>query len=202
MLDAEVGAQPPGVRDVLAALGPDGERDAVRVEGVDLGQGQRAVQAAGEDHADPQVGVDTAGDGVGEGRPDGRRGLVDVDDRRPGLAEPVEVEIGVQVGVGVGIGPAAVTGRHLVDPGTQAHQRLDLRGDVEPSVAARPVERLDPDGSRARKTRRVAVSTIASANSPRSRRRPSSPQASTASRATSVSPRVRVVRARPAAPRG
>ncbi len=93
VLHAEVGGEPPGVAEVRAVRRADRERDAVRVHLAHLQQRQRAVQAAGEHHADGEVGVDPDPDAVLQRGADQLRRLVRVVDRRLVLAEPEQVDV-------------------------------------------------------------------------------------------------------------
>src|SRR6185437_1666112 len=64
VVDSEVAGYPAGVRDVFAAGSADRERHAVGVHLPDVQQGQRAVEAAGKDDADGEVGVDPDADAI------------------------------------------------------------------------------------------------------------------------------------------
>ena len=91
---AELGGQAPRVRQVLAAGRADRERDAVGVHLAHVQQRQRAVQAAGQDDADGQVGVDPHPDAVLQREP-GRAWPPRPDRRSVGvLAQPQQVDVG------------------------------------------------------------------------------------------------------------
>ena len=144
---AEVGGEATRIREVLAALGADRERDAVGVHLAHVDEGERAVQPAGEHHADGQVGVDPHPHRLAVGAAHEVGGLVEVLDHRQALAELQEVDVGVQHRLLARLGPAAVTRRDLVDGDARpdpAHERLDLGGDGQETARARPVERLHP----------------------------------------------------------
>ena len=147
--DAEVGAQPPGTAQVLAARRADGERDAVGMLACRVEQDQRAVQAAGQDDADGQVGIHPGPDTVRQCVADQRGGLRLVcDGVQAGQVVAGRVgQVGVraQIGAGRGVRPAVVAGRDLVHRHAERHQRLDLGGDVQPPGPSRPVQRLDAE---------------------------------------------------------
>ena len=114
-----------------------------------VGQGQGAVEPAGEDHADGQVGVDPDPHRLAVGVPDEVHRGLEVLDHGLALAELQQVDVRVQLGRGARFGPAAMTRRHLVDDNVgaqRADQGLDLGGDGQPAADQRPVERLDPGG--------------------------------------------------------
>ncbi len=136
MTYAEVGGQPARVREVFAARGADREGDAVGMELPHVQQGQRAVQAAGEDHADGEVGVDAHPDAVAEHVAYPFGCLLGIVDRALTCADPQQVDERDQFGVSVSVGPAVIAGRHLADPGSDRHERLDLGCDVQAATVA------------------------------------------------------------------
>ena len=101
----EIGGESARVREVFAAGGADRERDAVGMELPHVQQGQRAVEAAGQDHADGEVGVDAHPDAVPQHGPDAVRRLVRIVDRSLTGADPQQVDERAKHWIGVGRRP-------------------------------------------------------------------------------------------------
>ncbi len=144
--DPEVAGHPARVRDVLAVGRPDGEGHAVRVHLADVQQRQRAVEAAGQDDADGEVGVDPDADAVLQRGPHLPRGLVDVADRLVAVADAAAGRrTAVTAGSGAGLPQPWWPGGISWTRPPAGTSDLTSEATYRSAVAPRPVERLDPE---------------------------------------------------------
>ena len=142
VVDPEVPGHAAGVRDVVAAGRPDRERHAVRMHLAYVQERQRAVEAAREDDADGQIGVEPNSDTVFQRGPHQAGGLGDVGDRLLAVPQGQQVDICGDGRVLDWAPPAMVARRDFADQPTDRDERLQFRRRVQVTAVARPVERL------------------------------------------------------------
>ena len=99
-------------------------------------QGQRAVQAAGEDNADGQVRIEPDPDAVLQCGPHQPRGLVDVGNELVAVPHSEQVHIRGDSRVVGRARPSVVAGRDLADGAACGDKRLQFRGHVQVAAAA------------------------------------------------------------------
>src|ERR1019366_6571878 len=143
--DPELSGQTPGVAEVRAPRRADGQRHAIGMHLPPVQQGERAVEAAGEDDADRQIGIHPDPDAVLQRGTHELGGPGGIFDRGLVLAQPQQVDIGAQLDAAVRPGPAMVAGRYLRDRGTDPGQGLDLGRDVQAAAGPGDVQRFYPE---------------------------------------------------------
>ena len=139
MVDPELAGHAACVRDVVAAGRPDRERHAVRVHLTHVQERQRAVEAARENNADRELGVEPNPDAVFQRGPDLPGGLAGVGDKLVVVPHGQQVDICGDSRVLDRTPPSVVARRDFADSPSHRDERLQFRCRVQMTVAARPV---------------------------------------------------------------
>ena len=142
---AEFAGHAARVRHVIAAGSPDRERHAFGVQFTYVQERQGAVEAARENHADRQIGVDPNSDAVFQRRPHQPGGLADIGDWLVAVPHGQQVDICGNGWVPDGASPSVVAGRNFADWPAHRDKRLKLRRHVQVTAAAGPVERFNAE---------------------------------------------------------